>query len=136
MISRLKVEVLRSHILNERASPTKTYAYRPKSHVFARVLEELEESGLVEVERVDEVVRATRITPSGILCYLRAVGRAVGKKSGRDYFSEFVRRNPEVLDRCGPIQRERVEKYLVLGFMPPSPGKGRPSGTQGEENQT
>jgi hypothetical protein len=119
MISRFKAMVLREHILNEGGQRRRPFVFRPKSHIFACVLEEMEEAGLVEVSREEGVLAATRMTPKGALCYLRSVGRAAGKKSGREYFGEFVKRNPDFLGRCGPIQRARIEKYLVLGFMPP-----------------
>ena len=92
------------------------------------ILEEMEDSGLLEVVRDGDVVLGTRITPAGVLAYLRAVGSSVGKKSGRDYFVDFIRDNPGFLDLCGPIQRARVEKYLVLGFMPPLSEKAAPGG--------
>lgn len=128
MISSLKVQVLRDHILHEGASTKRPYVYRHRRPIFMEVLLELEVDGLVEVAWKEEQVVSTKITPAGALAFLRAVGSSTGKKSGRDYFSNFIKRNPEFLDRCGPIQRQRVEKYLVLGFMPGFSEKARADG--------
>jgi hypothetical protein len=136
MISDAKVQALRDHLLNDRPGRRKPYSFHTNNRFRHCLLEEMEEAGLVEVIREGGSVVATRITPAGALCYLRAVGSSVGKRSGRDYFVEFVRQNPGFLDRCGPIQRVRVEKYLVLGFMPPFSKKSAPCGTQIKETQT
>lgn len=127
MISRWKKEVLKVHLLHERSGRAKPYVYRPTYDFFHKIMSELEESGLIEVVRDGDQVRATRITPAGALCYIRAVNKAVSKR-GRDYFKDFIRDNPDFLDRCGPIQRTRIEKYLVLGFMPSFSKKPSPSG--------
>jgi hypothetical protein len=119
MISRFKVDVLRRHILNQKESSDKPYAFRPKFEFHISVVDELESMGFIEVVREGHTIRRTSITPKGVLGFLRAVGNTVGKKSGRDYFREFINNNPSFLDKCGPIQRVRVEKYLAFGFMPP-----------------
>lgn len=118
MISGLKIQVLRDHILNEGASTKRPYVYRHRRPIFMEVLVELQVDGLVEVEWKEEQVVSTKITPAGALAFLRAVGSSTGKKSGKDYFSNFIKRNPDFLERCGPIQKDRVMKYLTLGFMP------------------
>lgn len=135
MISRAKVDVLRKHILHESSAAPRPYAFRADTHLRLCVLEEMEESGLIEVARNGDMVTRTRITPAGVLCFLREVNRAVGKKSGRDYFREFFTRNPDFLDRCGPVQRARVEKYLVLGYMPSFSKKPEAQGQQDKETQ-
>lgn len=129
MISKAKVQALRDHLLNDRPARRKPYSFHTSNRFRHALLEEMEEAGLVEVVREDGSVTATRITPAGALCYLRAVGSSVGKRSGKDYFVEFIRQNPGFLDRCGPIQRVRLEKYMVLGFMPPFSKKPSPEGT-------
>lgn len=128
MISKAKIQALRDHLLNDRPGRRKPYVFHTENAFRRVLLEEMEEAGLVEVLREEGSVVGTRITPAGALGYLRAVGRSVGKKSGKDYFVDFVRHNPEFLDRCGPIQRQRVEKYLVLGFMPGFSEKARADG--------
>ena len=117
MISSCKMKVLKDHLIHEREGGRKHYVFRHKYMVFMEVMVELEVAGLVEVTWKEEKVISTRITPAGALCYLRQVGTAVSQR-GNDYFKEFVKRNPSFLDRCGPIQRERAMKYLVLGYMP------------------
>ena len=136
MISRAKVDALRQHLLNERPGRRKPYSFHTANRFRHVLLEEMEETGLVEVFREEGTVVSTRITPRGALCYLRAVGSSVGKKSGKDYFVEFVRHNPDFLGRCGPIQSIRIERYLVLGFMPPFSKKPKDEGLNLEETQT
>jgi len=116
VISRYKMTVLKEHLLNEREDRKKAYIFRGDP-IFMEVLAELHENGLVEIECEGKVVTATRITPAGALCYLRKRGNALSKK-GRDYFKSFVSFNPGFLERCGPIQKARIMKYLVLGHMP------------------
>lgn len=128
MISKAKIQALRDHLLNDRPGRRKPYVFHTENAFRRVLLEEMEEAGLVEVLREEGSVVGTRITPAGALGYLRAVGRSVGKKSDKDYFVDFVRHNPEFLERCGPIQRQRVEKYLVLGFMPGFSEKARADG--------
>lgn len=118
MISKAKVQALRDHLLNDSPNRRKRYIFHTENCFRRVLLEEMEEAGLVEVVREEGSVVATRITPAGALCYLRAVGSSVGKKSGKDYFVRFVGENPDFLDRCGPIQRARIMKYLALGYMP------------------
>lgn len=134
MISKYKMKVLKEHLINERESGSKPYVFRHKYMVFMEVMVELEVAGLVEVFWKEEKVVSTRITPAGVLGYLRARGRAVSEK-GNDYFKGFVTRNPGFLDRCGPIQRERVMKYLVLGYMPSFSKKAQDQGQQDKETQ-
>lgn len=136
MISKVKIGALRDHLLNERPDRRKPYSFHTNNRFRHAILEEMEQSGLVEVFREEGSITATRITPAGALAFLRAVGRSAGKKSGKDYFVKFVNNNPDFLDRCGPIQRARVMKYLVLGFMPGFSEKPRPEGNQAEETPT
>jgi len=119
MISRFKVEVLRRHILGQKEASKKPFAFRPKFGFHLAVVDELESMGFIEVVRGEDCFLSTSITPKGVLGFLRAVGNTVGKKSKRDYFRDFINKNPSFLDKCGPIQRRRLEKYLVLGYMPP-----------------
>jgi hypothetical protein len=120
MISQGKIEILRQHILGERADRKKPFAFTPRKRWHMDTLIELQDMELIEIS-VDEdnVITRTRITPKGALRFLRAVGSAVSK-SGREYFRDFINNNPDFVERCGPIQRDRVQKYLVLGHMPPS----------------
>jgi hypothetical protein len=133
MISRFKVEVLRRHILGQKEGSKKPFAFRPKFGFHLAVVDELESMGFIEVVREEDRFLGTSITPKGVLGFLRAVGNTVGKKSGRDYFRDFINRNPSFLGKCGPIQRVRVEKYLLLGFMPPL---RNPSALEGMSKET
>lgn len=133
MLSRFKVEVLRRHILGQKEGSKKPFAFRPKFGFHLAVVDELESMGFIEVVRGEDRFLGTSITPKGVLGFLREVGSTVGKNSGRDYFRDFINRNPSFLDKCGPIQRVRVEKYLLLGFMPPL---RNPSALEGMSKET